>query len=203
MRTKTRMLLLTGVAVAACAKMTADPIVTSPIQGVIASDDHSTDPYACAVVEVPPGASEIDGAPVVRFVGGFGGAGGNGGTGYAGICKQTRQMCWYTGDLSPDCAPNCGGWSVDGNVVHGGQHMVCEYICETDADCPAPATGTAPATCLQAIHACAVSCANGETCPDGFICIQPGLGIGTADGGVMYVPKQCVQYKRIDGPLPM
>jgi hypothetical protein len=87
--------------------------------------------------------------------------------------------------------------------VHGGQHTVCEYLCEADADCPAPETGTARATCDTSIHVCAVRCDAGETCPDGFVCIQPGLGVGNPDGTTTLVPRQCVQYKRIDGPIPL
>lgn len=50
---------------------------------------------------------------------------------------------------------------------------VCAAACDMAADCPAaPATGDAPVTCddLGNGDVCYLSCAGGETCPDGMIC---------------------------------
>ena len=38
---------------------------------------------------------------------------------------------------------------------------------------------------------------DGETCPDGFACVQPGLGFGQSDGSLWQAPAQCVQYKPV------
>jgi hypothetical protein len=45
-----------------------------------------------------------------------------------------------------------------------------------------------------------LGCANGETCPDGFVCIEPGLSFGLSDGTQWPAPAQCVQYKPVVAP---
>ena len=192
---------------AGCGVQTAQPIVVAPLDpdpGVVLVEDGSTDPYACAVVEVPDPINEIDGHTVVAFISGVGGGDGIGGagSGYAGVCKQTHDGCFQTGTPGP-CpgTPNCGGFSYDPatDTWNGGQHMVCKYLCATDADCPAPATGTAHATCSPLTNSCALGCAGGETCPDGFVCIQSALAFLGSDGTLVRPPLQCVQYKEVRG----
>lgn len=48
----------------------------------------------------------------------------------------------------------------------------CHLQCETPADCPVPATGNPTLECERVIDggSCVLSCANGETCPDGMYC---------------------------------
>ena len=194
---------------AACGIQTAQPIAITPLTEIVVVDDGSTDPYACAVVEVPDPINEIDGHTVYAFINGVGGGDGLGGAGggYVGVCRQTREGCWYTGTPGyPDhpCtpgAPGCGGYSYDPatDTWNGGQHMACKYACATDADCPAPATGTALAACSPLTNTCALVCAGGETCPDGFICIQSALSFANSDGTVTRPPRQCVQFKELRG----
>jgi hypothetical protein len=124
------------------------------------------------------------------------------GVGYGGVCKQTPDGCWLMNNAAGPCpvSPGCGGFFYDPatDTLNGGQHMVCEYGCATDADCPAPATGTAHATCSPYTKKCALECAGGETCPDGFVCIQSALTFVT-DGTISRPPRQCVQYKEVYG----
>jgi len=44
---------------------------------------------------------------------------------------------------------------------------------------------------------CMLGCGAGETCPDGFTCVEPGLSIGLSDGSWWPAPAQCVQYKSL------
>lgn len=60
---------------------------------------------------------------------------------------------------------------------------VCSATCESVCDCPAaPATGTAVQQCASGIisetdeRTCILSCAAGETCPDGMECVSAGPG---------------------------
>jgi hypothetical protein len=46
---------------------------------------------------------------------------------------------------------------------------MCLLPCTIDADCPVPTTGNAVPVCEDA-EACSLSCAGGETCPDGMTC---------------------------------
>ena len=187
---------------AACGVQTAEPIAITPPTEVILVEDGSTDPYACATIEVPDEFNEIDGHTVVAFATGFGGGDGVGGEGadYAGVCKQTHESCWYTGISGPcPVTPGCGGFFYDPatDTWSGGMHMTCKYACATDADCPAPATGTARAACSPLTNSCALVCAGGETCPDGFICIESVLSFVNADGKLSRAPRQCVQFKEL------
>ncbi len=61
------------------------------------------------------------------------------------------------------------------------QTAVCGRSCGSACDCPAPpATGNATVTCGDVIQGgsneCYLSCANGETCPDGMSCLQDDMG---------------------------
>ena len=47
----------------------------------------------------------------------------------------------------------------------------CAYPCKTDADCPAPQSGTAKAVCAGE---CALPCRTTAECPDGMICYDDG-----------------------------
>jgi hypothetical protein len=189
---------------AACGVQTAQPIAVAPLGHAVLVDDGSTDPYACAVIEVPDAVNEIDGHPVVAFISGIGGGDGVGGAGggYAGVCKQTHEGCRLMNTVGP-CpgSPGCTGFSYDAATMtfNGGQDMVCEYLCASDADCPAPATGTARAACSPLTNSCTLGCAGDETCPDGFVCIQSALAFVNADGSVSRPPRQCVQYKELSG----
>jgi hypothetical protein len=187
---------------AACGTQTAEPIAVTPLREVVLVDDGSTDPYACATIEVPDQVNEIDGHTVPAFASGFGGGDGVGGEGadYAGVCKQTREACWYIGTAGPcPVSPNCGGFFYDlaSDTYSGGMHMTCKYACATDADCPAPATGTARAACSPFTNRCVLGCAGGETCPDGFVCVQSALTIRNSDGTISRPPLQCVQFKEL------
>lgn len=76
------------------------------------------------------------------------------------------------GNLEPSlaCLPDeiCGNDPV-GNSSCLGQG------CMADADCIVPASGDAVPTCLEitgdAVSECYLSCAMGETCPDGMMCV--------------------------------
>jgi hypothetical protein len=48
--------------------------------------------------------------------------------------------------------------------------------------------------------ACMLGCGAGETCPDGFVCIEPGLSFSLSDGTEWPAPAQCVQYKSLVVP---
>jgi hypothetical protein len=51
------------------------------------------------------------------------------------------------------------------------EYSVCTLPCEQDEDCPAPASGEAPAICAgQMDDQCVLDCADGATCPDGMEC---------------------------------
>lgn len=59
--------------------------------------------------------------------------------------------------------------------------VVCGLDCATACDCPPPgATGDATVTCGdltgEGDDECYLSCANGETCPDGMVCRTDGMG---------------------------
>jgi hypothetical protein len=134
---------------------------------------------------------------------------------YAGFCSQTSAPapvgCWYTGPRSCDSTGPCGGFRgsrdsvTDVFTLQGGQHMLCEYPCVSDSDCPAPSSGTARASCMRSPEfnpatdggSCMLGCADGATCPDGFVCIEPGLAFGLRDGSSWPAPAQCVQYEAI------
>lgn len=200
----------------ACGEVAAEPIQMGesslPITSVEVGDTDSDDAYACEVVETAPrGASDsvISGFVAVT---GF--------PNYGGRCKHSEELgaleqCWYTGPT--DCQAGdpeqpCGGFvgrdydlEAGTFVLEGGQHMLCEYPCVADDQCPAPSSGTARATCMKhpeldpatGTASCMLGCGNGEVCPDGFVCIEPGLGFGQSDGTVWPAPAQCVQYKPV------
>lgn len=67
---------------------------------------------------------------------------------------------------------------VTGNPIGS---AVCGRTCTSACDCPAPAgTGNATVTCGDVVsggaNECYLSCANGETCPDGMQCLTDGMG---------------------------
>jgi hypothetical protein len=100
-------------------------------------------------------------------------------------------MPWGTGSYGP-CLNDLGG--VDPVNVCGANHFcvadphpyevtACiSQACVDACDCPAPpATGDAVVTCASItsgdmINDCYLSCANGETCPDGMECLTDGGG---------------------------
>jgi hypothetical protein len=196
-------------ACAGCGQISAEPIQNGesalPIsEPIIIPAQASSDAYACEVVQT-------DGTPdsVYPFLS-------VGTLSYGAQCQNpataTAHGCWYTGRL--DCAGSglpCGGFianldTASGTAsVEGGQHMLCSYGCVEDSECPAPSSGTARATCMRHPEfnpatdggTCMLGCGNGETCPDGFVCIDPSLGFGQSDGFVWSAPTQCVQYKGI------
>jgi len=51
---------------------------------------------------------------------------------------------------------------------------VCTGPCESEADCPAPATGDATVTCSGDPAGCVLECDEGEACPDGMECSPAG-----------------------------
>ena len=64
------------------------------------------------------------------------------------------------------------GFCLNDGMMQAG---VCVDPCEDANDCPAaPATGDAPVQCADVTgdmnNECILSCANGETCPDGMVC---------------------------------
>jgi hypothetical protein len=203
---------LIALSIAACGEVTAEPIVVGEaafsVNDIEVEDVESNDPYACEVVALPPRGTED--TPISSFIS-------LGDIAYGGRCQQPTggiEQCWYTSSVSNDCVagePDCGGFtgSVDYDTgvatLQGGQHMLCEHPCTSDEQCPAPASGTALATCMRHPEfnpatdggSCMLGCGNGETCPDGFVCILPGLGFGQSDGSVWQAPAQCVQYKRV------
>ena len=85
------------------------------------------------------------------------------------------------------------------------QHMLCAYQCVADAECPAPGTGTARPACMHGPEfdpatlsgQCMLRCDAGETCPDGFVCADPGLAFVASDGSSTAAPAQCVQFHRL------
>lgn len=197
---------------AGCGEVTAEPIQTGTgafsVTDIEVADADSNDTYACEVLEMEP--EEAVEAEISLFVSL------PGVPGFGGRCKQAGNGalngCWYTGDLG--CggeARPCGGFSgridtaTGAYMLEGGQHMVCEYPCDTDEECPAPSSGTALATCMRSPEfnpvtdggSCMLGCGNGEVCPDGFVCIDPGLGFGLSDGSTWMAPAQCVQYKPV------
>jgi hypothetical protein len=197
-------LLLIG---AGCGEMTAEPIRSASlaITSVDIEAEESSDPYACQVSRV--GAGNPDGLyPFVSL----------GELAYAGTCENALpgalNGCWYTGDSSCEQeGRECGGFigSTDTATgeykVSGGQHMLCSYPCVADDQCPAAATGNARPACMHGAEfdpateggQCMLRCDSGETCPDGFLCIDPGLAFGASDGSFTPAPKQCVQLHRL------
>jgi hypothetical protein len=199
-------LLIVGVG---CGEVTAEPIRTESlsITRVEIEAADSEDPYACEVL--PVSATEPDELDLVSFVR-------IGDLAYTGRCHHLSPehpgQCWYTSNL--DCAPasaECGGFigsydpAADDYQLAGGQHMICPYPCVQDADCPAGSSGTARPSCMHGPvfdpategGQCMLGCGSGETCPDGFVCIQPGLAFGAADGTSVPAPAQCVQFHRL------
>lgn len=193
------MIWLAGAA-GACTNATVRPIETSVIKTLDAGDIDSRDPYACQVEIVPLAATASGGGALSSFAQDSSGY-------YVGVCRRTGTGCWLTTDLSCN-GGRCGGFTYDPatNDLVGGQHMVCAYSCNVDSDCPQPASGTAVATCVSPAGtypgggSCAIGCGAGETCPDGFICAQPGLSFTSASGALVPYPKSCLQYEALSIP---
>lgn len=108
----------------------------------------------------------------------------------AGDCGEPPEglsVCVVETEPSPgqcppeDAEPNYP-WCSDsadecGNLMGGGNDCVslcfCNIECETAADCPVPETGTSTVECTGEFsnpNSCMLSCANGETCPNGMYC---------------------------------
>jgi len=155
--------------------------------------DQSTDPYACAYISYDTAVgnpTSPTGDPINAYLTDAEGMG------YASVCKRTGGTCWLTGPLQwqAEQLPRDGFlYNPATGLMEGGQYSVCEYNCSVD-DCPQPTTGTARAQCgfpeVPENRVCLIACGNGETCPDGFLCIQPAIQIGD-----FLVPRQCVEYK--------
>jgi len=134
---------------------------------------------------------------------------------YAGTCKNPApgnlSTCWYTQDIT--CGQDgrdCGGLTshhtaTGASQLTVAQHMLCAYQCVADAECPAPGTGTARPACMHGPEfdpatlsgQCMLRCDAGETCPDGFVCADPGLAFVASDGSSTAAPAQCVQFHRL------
>ena len=74
---------------------------------------------------------------------------------------------WCSGGANDDCRQSFGG----GNDCV--ELCFCEDPCDAPADCPVPETGTATVECTDTFAdqaSCMLSCANGETCPNGMYC---------------------------------
>ena len=204
------------VVVSGCGEVTAEPIRSESfaISSVDVDHTESDDAYACDVIDLGAQPSaELQ--PFVRL---------GAALVYAGQCRHAEpggpNQCWYTGPS--DCgagSTSCGGFegafdTASGSYrVTGGQHMLCAYPCVRDDQCPAPSSGTARASCMLPAEfdpatdggSCMLGCADGETCPDGFLCIAPGLAFTRSDGTTVPAPKQCVQYKALSAqgdPVP-
>jgi hypothetical protein len=193
---------------AGCGEVTAEPIrsVSIPITSVDIDEPDLTNPYACEITQTADGAA--DGLELVPFLT-------LGALSYAGKCSSPEQarQCWYTNDMQcqADTDDDCGGFvgrvdPVTGAYeLDGGQHMLCPYSCVRDDECPASATGTARPTCMLPPEfdpatdggTCMLGCGSGEACPDGFVCVDPGLSFSTSDGTLVPAPAQCVQFHRL------
>jgi hypothetical protein len=143
---------LTVLAAFGCGDISVEPIQNKmPVTSVVDSDD----PYACELVRTEE--------PLSR----------NATQVYAPTCKANGTRCMYDGS---------GSYMVDAETgdasVHQELRMVCAYPCQVDADCPAPESGTAVASCFyfaepgseNPFGECIMRCDGGETCPDGFEC---------------------------------
>lgn len=190
-----------------CGEVTAEPIRSASlaITSVDIDTPASSDPYACGVT--PVDTSDPDGLfPFVQL----------GEIAYAGTCQNPVEgnplQCWYTGDV--DCVSEgreCGGFlgkpdaATGGWQLSGGVHMLCSHHCVEDEQCPAGATGTARPACMHGaefnpeleVGQCMLACDSGETCPDGFVCVETGTMFGASDGSFTTAPAQCVQFHRL------
>lgn len=208
--------LLVTVSVA-CGQVAAEPIQAGEsslsITGSGVEDVDSDDVYACEVVETAPRGTpdpEIAGFIGLPPL-----------PDYGGRCKQARMgaltQCEYLQGPGGNCLPGenhrgdpqspCGG-AVGKNydteagtfTLEAVQYMVCHYPCVTNDECPAPGSGTARGLCLHdpnysdeyANSYCQLACEDGETCPEGFVCI-PGPRFGLSDGTFRQYPAQCAQ----------
>ena len=163
-RTLTFLLLTSAVTGAiGCGSIAADPIEDPTPAELEGLNVDSNDPYACEVVQTGDGSA-------TRWR-----------EEYSPVCKLTGTPCQYRGG---------GTYQADtatGRVTgHNELQMWCEHPCQTDADCPAPESGTGVATCLvhpadesaDPVGTCIVRCDGGETCQDGFGCIDEPPGDG-------------------------
>ncbi len=86
---------------------------------------------------------------------------------FPGGCSQGGSC---DGISSLDClAPDNSGDAYE--CEHAEFWRWCMHECETDTDCPQPATGDVAAQCLGAT--CHLPCSEGDTCPDGLGCWSP------------------------------
>ncbi|MEY2930354.1 MAG: hypothetical protein RL033_1103 [Pseudomonadota bacterium] len=202
-----------------CGEVTAEPISSTSLAITRVDIDvaDSADPYACTMLSLDdPDAEGVELHPLVRV----------GELAYSGRCTSPEQprQCWFTGDIACEqTGRECGGFSssIDPTTgsyeLAGGQHMLCPYSCERDDQCPASASGTARPSCMLPpgfnpatdSGTCMLGCGSGETCPDGFVCIQPGLSFSVPDGSLapdgtplpdgtlVPAPAQCVQFHQL------
>jgi hypothetical protein len=189
-----------------CGEVTAEPIRSASlaITSVDVEPTSSEDPYSCALVQVD--SDDTERLPIVQL----------GELAYGSQCTNPAPGggigCWHTGDSRcEEAGRDCGGFTGTHDMatgeytIAGGQHMVCSYGCKQDADCPAPGSGTARVTCMHGPEfdpevetgQCALACDAGETCPDGFVCIDPGLTFSSASGATAAAPMQCVELHRV------
>lgn len=72
----------------------------------------------------------------------------------------------------PWCSSTAGcdeGWGGGNECI---DLCFCHIECDVPEDCPVPETGNASRACERVIDgtSCVLSCADGETCPDGMVC---------------------------------
>ncbi len=114
---------------------------------------------------------------------------------HVGYCAlPSADPCLVPGACPPpgidDTLPWCSEFNdigcVDGGLAGYGDGMACEggCLCAVDCEgpgagnCPVPPTGTATPECVQepfgpgSPTSCMLSCAGGETCPDGMTCTE-------------------------------
>lgn len=140
-----------------CGSISADPIEKPSPSELESLSVESNDPYACEVVQTGDGFA-------TRWQ-----------EEYSPLCKLTGTTCQYRdgGSYQADTATG----RVTGHID---LQMWCEHPCQTDSDCPAPESGTGIATCFvhpneeseNPVGTCIVRCEGGETCQDGFGCID-------------------------------
>lgn len=221
-----------------CGEVTAEPIRSSSlaITGVDIEPEASNDPYACKVrqldgseAEEPSTAVRENNIPSIHSPTNDNDPRGPdpfvsvGELSYAGTCKNpapgNSNTCWYTNDINCEQdGRDCGGLTSHDTPTGAyqltvGQHMLCNYQCVADAECPAPGTGTARPACMHGPEfdpatqsgQCILRCDAGETCPDGFVCVVPGLTFVASDGSSTPAPAQCVQLHRLtlSGEAPL
>lgn len=92
-------------------------------------------------------------------------------------CQRTEGMAFL--DFCPPGPTTWGAsfWHAErreSRYCDGGDcnACMCSIDCDVDADCPAPTSGTADASCLWPGGYCFLTCDNGELCPEGMYCVN-------------------------------